>query len=70
MEKGREDMKQIAFMILKPLLLKGVDERALRIPVAELVVWEKRTKIRAEQIQVLTELFRARAIQQIDTVLK
>ena len=40
-------MKQMAFMILKPLLLKWLEERALRIPVAELPALEKRTKLSA-----------------------
>lgn len=63
-------MKQLAFMILKPLLLKWLEERALRIPVADLPALEKRTKLSAEQIVMLSSVLRERAIQQIDTVLK
>jgi hypothetical protein len=63
-------MKQIAFMVLKPLLLKWLDERALRIPVADLPALEKRTKLSAEQIMMVSAVLRERAIGQIDNVLK
>lgn len=63
-------MKQLAFMILKPLLLKWLDERALRIPVADLPALEKRTHLSAEQIVMVSALLRERAIGQIDTLLK
>jgi hypothetical protein len=63
-------MKQIAFMILKPLLLKWLDERALRIPVADLPALEKRTKLSAEQIVMLSAVLRERAIAQIDKIIK
>lgn len=63
-------MKQIAFMILKPLLLRWLEERALRIPVADLPALEKRTHLSAEQLLMVSAILRERALSQVDTLLK
>lgn len=63
-------MKKIAFMILKPLLLRWLEERALRIPVADLPALEKRTHLSAEQLLMVSAILRERALSQVDTLLK
>lgn len=63
-------MKQIAFMILKPLLLKWLDERALRLPMAKMLELSKTTGADYDTVTAIETMLRQNAIQQIDSVLK